>query len=155
MSSPVQDGISYQRHPSLILLYLSMSMVPPGSGKDLTSCLTCGSSLPACPPVLSGPLCLAFFFSCCDKCVYSGIRVWTVVFVPALSLAWHSWRHTKSGLITQGFPVCPGLRLAARTRTREGEKQRRKENRKQSMRWCRHVRRQRHILGCSKFSMHL
>lgn len=130
------DGTTRKRKGSHFLSYLQLQF-------------------PCLPLVLSGSLSLAFFFSFCDKCVYSGIRVWTVVFVPSLSLARHSWRHTKSGLITQVFPVCPGLRLAARTQTREEERERRKEKRKQSMNWYRHVERQRHILGCSKFSMWL
>lgn len=58
-------------------------------------CLRPPSSLP-----FSHTFYLSFSFFCGDKCVYSGIGVWTVVFVPSLSLAWHSLRHTKSQLIT-------------------------------------------------------
>lgn len=43
---------------------------------------------PRLPPVVSLPLPqvlpLSFFYLSCDKCVYSGIRVWTVVFVPSV-----------------------------------------------------------------------
>lgn len=50
-------------------------------------------------------LCFPAVRLCWDKCVYSGIRVWTGVFVPSLSLVWCPLRRTKCGKV---FPVCPG-----------------------------------------------
>lgn len=121
--------------------------VPPGSEMDLTSSLTFSSVsltahvLSSCLP-LSHRFSLSFCFFSTDKCVYSGIRVWTVVFVPSLSLAWHSLRHTKSPLIT--------LSVSCLSRPEAGCKDKNKrakgmEKTKEWMNWERNAERKRKI----------